>query len=476
MNKDLSKKLAEFGGKGYVIAPAGYGKTHLIAMAVKASSTRQLILTHTYAGVNAIKKKMQAFAVPASHFQIDTIASWALRMCLYFPKTSNWKAECPSGEEWGRLYEACTDLLNRPFVTRLVKSSYCGVYVDEYQDCSTLQHSLVEAVAKLLPCRLLGDPMQAIFDFEDQLVDWEKQVYPHYELLGALEKPWRWQLAGAPELGDWLDNARTRLCAGEKLLLAAPLPKGVQRVAVDLADFTNPKRLNFFYKFLDCEDAVIAIHSGDQRSKNKTHKLAQALGGKFSSIEEVEGKSLFSFIKKVEAAKTSKQKLCLVIDFAKRCCTAVEKTLSAATKLGEPAKATKVTKDLAVLESANRYLIDPSSPNLGSVITAIQANPKTSTYRRDLLNRFMKILRTHEENPELSLLESAQRYQRDFRHSGRPIRHNKLIGTTLLVKGLEYPHAIILEAESMSPKELYVALTRGAKTITIVTTKNSIPA
>ena len=53
---------------------------------------------------------------------------------------------------------------------------------------------------------------------------------------------------------------------------------------------------------------------------------------------------------------------------------------------------------------------------------------------------------------------------------------NKLIGTTLLVKGLEYHHAIILEAESMSPKELYVALTRGAKTITIVSLANTLPA
>ena len=476
MDDDLPKTLAEFVGKGYVIAPAGYGKTHLIAMAVKASTKRQLILTHTYAGVDAIKKKMQALAVPASRYQIDTIASWALRLCLYFPKTSNWKKDYPSGKEWGHLYEACTAVLNRPFVERVVRSSYSGVYVDEYQDCSTQQHTLVDGVAKLLPCRLLGDPMQAVFDFADQPVDWEQHVYPHYQLLGKLKTPWRWRLAGAPELGDWLDDASKRLRAGERISLAAPLPKGVQRVAVDLADFANVGRLNFFYKFLDHEESVIAIHSGNQKSKNKTHKLAQSLGGKFSSIEEVEGKDLFSFIKKLEAAKTVNQKLCLVIEFAKKCCNAVDGILSAATKRGEYAKATKATKCPDILDAANCYLADPSSPKLERLMTAIQANPKTSTYRRDLLNRFMKVLRTHEGDRGLSLLESAQRCQRDFRHSGRPIRHNKLIGTTLLVKGLEYQHAIILEAESMSPKELYVALTRGAKSITIVTIENIIPA
>lgn len=475
MDDTLPAKLAAFAGKGYVIAPAGYGKTHLIAMAVKASSQRQLILTHTYAGVNAIKKKMQVLAVPASRYQIDTIASWALRLCLYFPQTSSWNKECPSGKEWAKLYEATTALLTRPFVKRLVRSSYAGFYVDEYQDCSSQQHLLIEGMANLLPCRILGDPMQAIFDFEDRPVDWAQHVYPHYQLLGELDKPWRWYGAGAIELGDWLDAAGKRLRAGEKISIAEPLPKGVKKISVDLTDFSTPGRLNFFFPFLNHEEAVIAIHSGDQKSKNKTHKLAQALGGRFSSIEEVEGKDLFSFIKKLDAAKSSKQKLCLVIDFAKKCCNAVDGILSAATKRGEEAKATKATKYPDMLGLANGYLADPSSANLLRLVSAIQGNPDTSTYRRDLLNRFMKILRMHQENSALTLLESADRYQRDFRHSGRPIRHNKLIGTTLLVKGLEYDHAIILEADSMTPKELYVALTRGAKSITIVTLHDVLP-
>ena len=54
MPENLPKILAEFPSKGYVIAPAGYGKTHLIALAVNESSHRQLILTHTFAGVNSI--------------------------------------------------------------------------------------------------------------------------------------------------------------------------------------------------------------------------------------------------------------------------------------------------------------------------------------------------------------------------------------------------------------------------------------
>jgi hypothetical protein len=57
MSEELAIKLNHCMAKGYVIAPAGYGKTHLIALAVRASSGRQLILTHTFAGVNSIKTK-----------------------------------------------------------------------------------------------------------------------------------------------------------------------------------------------------------------------------------------------------------------------------------------------------------------------------------------------------------------------------------------------------------------------------------
>jgi len=40
MDDDLPKALADFNGKGYVVAPAGYGKTYLIARAVEAAARR----------------------------------------------------------------------------------------------------------------------------------------------------------------------------------------------------------------------------------------------------------------------------------------------------------------------------------------------------------------------------------------------------------------------------------------------------
>jgi len=43
--------------------------------------------------VNSIKTKMTALGVPSFRYQIDTIASWSLRLCLAYPNTSGWKVE-----------------------------------------------------------------------------------------------------------------------------------------------------------------------------------------------------------------------------------------------------------------------------------------------------------------------------------------------------------------------------------------------
>lgn len=477
MSDELAVKLGHCTTKGYVIAPAGYGKTHLIAMAVKIASKPQLILTHMFAGVNSIKSKMGALKVPALQYQVDTIASWALRLCLAYPKGSGWTVDNPSSQQWGELYGSCASLLTKALIRHIIVCSYAGVYVDEYQDCSDLQHTLVSTLADFLPCRVLGDPMQAIFDFENgqKLVDWERSVYPHFECLGVLEKPWRWENANSPLLGAWLKKSRERLEKGLKLDLVNDVPVSVRRVYA-APDFLSQKQHASLMKLFDTEGSVIALHGGDRRLKEKTHALARMLAGKFSSIEEVEGKGLHSIFQKLVRAKTTKEAFVHALDFAKKCFTGVNNALAAGTKRGEVAKPTKTTKYPLVLKAANLYLAEPTTKNLRAFFLELKENPATSPYRRDLFYRFMNVLRMHIDGEGETLSDSARRYQRDMRHTGRPIRHTKLIGTTLLVKGLEYDHAVILDADSLDVKDLYVAMTRGAKSLTIIHTGNPLPA
>jgi hypothetical protein len=478
MSNTLHKKLADFSSKGYIIAPAGYGKTHLIALAVNEAETgqHQLILTHTYAGVNSIRNKMKTIGVPSSKYHVDTIASWTLRLCLSYPNTSKWEIDNPEGKQWNQLYKNCYGLLKKGFVRHILSSTYSGIYVDEYQDCSKIQHLLVNSLAEFLPCRILGDPMQSIFDFADEPVDWESSIYPYYERLGELETPWRWKNVGTHEFGDWLKEARKALQNGQQINLDKTLPKDVKKISTDLDDFKNPKRFALFYNFLREPNAtVIAIQSGDQKSKNKCHKLARNLGGKFSSLEEVEGKKIFTFIKKYESTETASKRFKLILDFADDCFSNMNKILVAGTKRCEIAKKTSVTKYPLILEAANSYLNDPTSKNLSNLFYLFKQNSETNLCRRDLFNRFMNVLKVHISSSDLTLLEAANLYQKDFRYLGRPLRHTKQIATTLLVKGLEYDHAVILDAESLDARQLYVAMTRGAKSLTIISKESELP-
>lgn len=476
MSEDLAIKLNDCTSKGYVIAPAGFGKTHLIAMAVRASGGRQLILTHTFAGVNSIKTKMADLGVRASQFQVDTIASWALRLCLAYPKASGWKIENPTSKQWNKLYECCSHLLGKRFIREAVSSSYIGLYVDEYQDCSDAQHDLVCNLAEFLPSRLLGDPLQAIFDFDDgKPVDWEASVYPKFDCLGQLEVPWRWVKAKSPELGEWLKDVRRKIELGQKIDLLAQLPPSVIRTHTQ-PEYLAAKQYAALCGMLNNDGSVIALHGGDSQSKNKTHLLAKTMAGRFSSIEEIEGKDLHSFIKKLVAAKTVQAGFLLVVKFAMKCLTGVPGALTAGTRRGEVTKLRRTTKYPLVLQAANDYLTDPSSSHLKAFFETLKSNPETSAYRRDLLYRFLNVLKIHLDGQATTLVEAGVLYQREMRHSGRPINHRKLIGTTLLVKGLEYDHAVILDADSLDAKNLYVAMTRGAKSLTIIGTGRHLPA
>jgi DNA helicase-2/ATP-dependent DNA helicase PcrA len=475
MSDELANLLNECKTKGYVIAPAGYGKTHLIALAVRASSSRQLILTHTFAGVNSIKTKMTALGVHASKYQVDTIASWSLRLSLAYPKTSGWTIESPTSKQWNKLYECCAGLLGKEFIRHVVAATYAGVYVDEYQDCSDLQHLLVCALAEFLPIRIMGDPMQAIFDFDEgKPVNWELSVYPFFVCLGRLEIPWRWEKSGEPKLGAWLKGARQKIELGQKIDLLAECPPSVVRVHTK-PEYLASKQYSVLCDLLGHNDSVIALLGGDQQSKNKTHLLARTIAGRFSSIEEVEGKDLHSFLKKFGAAKTAKAGFLLALDFSKKCFTGVDKILTAGTRRGEVANQTKGTKYPLVLHAANAYLNEPTSGHLKSFFLVLKANQETSAYRRDLLYRFLNVLKMHIDGKGATLSEAANLYQREMRHTGRPISHRKLIGTTLLVKGLEYDHAVILDADALDAKDLYVAMTRGSKSLTIVGTGRYLP-
>ena len=64
----------------------------------------------------------------------------------------------------------------------------------------------------------LGDPLQAIFDFEEESpVDWNTEIPNNFEPLGQLDTPHRWLQAGQAGLGAWLQTIRSALEDGRSI-------------------------------------------------------------------------------------------------------------------------------------------------------------------------------------------------------------------------------------------------------------------
>ena len=76
--------------RGSVTAPAGCGKTHLIAdtLSLHDGVRPILILTHTNAGAAALRLRLQRARVRASAYRVTTIDGFAMRLIASFPLRS----------------------------------------------------------------------------------------------------------------------------------------------------------------------------------------------------------------------------------------------------------------------------------------------------------------------------------------------------------------------------------------------------
>ena len=188
--------------RGAIVAPAGHGKTELIAK-VAALGKRTLVLTHTNAGIQAIRARLKRMRIPRSAVVVDTIAGWCLRYAHAFPGTAQPPVDMPVGAQWDDVHRGVKSALGVPAIRRVVEASYDRILIDEYQDCNGHQHELAIALSAITPTMIFGDPMQGIFEFAGATLSWEREIHATFPLVAELEVPYRWRDKN-PALGDWI--------------------------------------------------------------------------------------------------------------------------------------------------------------------------------------------------------------------------------------------------------------------------------
>ena len=87
----------------------------------------------------------------------------------------------------------------------------------------------------------------------------------------------------------------------------------------------------------------------------------------------------------------------------------------------------------------------------------------------------MRTIQNHDPAADKSLREVAWTLRDRARINGRRIGSNRTVATTLLIKGLEFDHALLLDASQMgTAEELYVALTRGSTSLTVLSGERTV--
>ncbi len=170
-----------------ITAPAGCGKTQIIAdtLTMHRGPKPVLVLTHTNAGVTALRLRMQRGNVPASAYRIATLDGFAMRLVAMFPMRSGLAADVLElrnrADDYPAIRLAANQLIVSGHIHDSLAATYAFLIVDEYQDCNIVQHAFVTALAAVLPTCVLGDPMQAIFGLGDNVVvDWNAHVLQQF--------------------------------------------------------------------------------------------------------------------------------------------------------------------------------------------------------------------------------------------------------------------------------------------------------
>jgi DNA helicase-2/ATP-dependent DNA helicase PcrA len=398
--------------------------------------------------------------VPSAKYHVDTIAGWAWGWVRKYPGNAGYEGATDIAE-WANVYAAMTALLDRDFVTRGILNSYAGIIVDEYQDCTLPMHALIARLNAMLPCRVLGDELQGIFDFNSEaLVGWADVRAEFRHDLGALDTPHRWIKADNGALGQWLLDNRTafreqrepdyaaspvrtrsisfRALAGELIRLTHAAEGSICIIrpkARSLQAALESALVGHGYQVLEANDL------GDLQ------KLVLAL---CDGTPAAKRKAAFAFLRRVHGGLPQDDQ-----NFVKRIIAGDNQT---------PRRTDR--RELCARHA------EGITPQLLRDLLSYCANIANIRCKlRESVSALRCVLEEHcETGTDLKGLYAAEIARRRFHSRSHVYR---AIGSTLLVKGLEYDHAVILRAPDWQAnwggyRDLYVALSRGSKSATLI--------
>lgn len=452
-----------------VIAPAGHGKTEMIADIVNASVGKQLLLTHTNAGVAAIERRLQKRGIPKTKYTVTTIAAFCIKWCLSYVNTSTIDISLSpykGGEEtkkyYAQMYNGAKRIFEHKWAGAVLRATYVGIVVDEYQDCVMAQHELVLTMNNYLPVRVFGDPMQGIMGFTGDLVDWSRIEFP---IVTVDTKPWRWEKCN-PDLGKYLMEVRENLkpiLQNQRCQLQIS-PRNSSVEVIPTGEFTGYSHLRELSRY----STVVYITRWPPRQL----EICRSLPGIFQYDEKQECDELFKysgFLDKKDGAEL----LLAVVGFAKICMTGVSKELKPyidrlKTNDFDFSRIRKNTDFRDIIEENTH---NPTKDTVLKLLQWFSGNSAFKKYRTELLSEMIRTVK-YAIDKDITYFEAANHIRKDSALQKHYTGFRFLSSRTSLSKGLEFDCVVIDMRDPLPAKDFYVAMTRAMKKIYIISDSN----
>ena len=455
-----------------VIAPAGHGKTEMIVDMVEYAGGRQLLLTHTHAGVDALQKRLNHRCISKTKYAISTIAAFCTKWGMAYCHTSAvdtalspYRTKDEARRYYSQFYDGAKQLFQHEWAGRVLQESYSGVIVDEYQDCIQTNHEMFLILSRYLPVRVLGDPLQGIFSFSgQQLVDWNCLGYP---VVDVDTSPWRWSKTN-PSLGQYLNDIRDSLwptLAGHQCTLDIDSCYGSICV-IDPQHFDVYSMLSEFRQY----KTVLYLTKWEAQQTNFCLRHPNI----FQLDEKQECEDLFRFADSF-SNKSGIDLMLEIIEFESKCSIKVKSELTSfINSLGRGSfDFGRIKKNIEFGQLLSEVQAVDKHETILRILNWFEKNPTFKCYRKELHSEMIRSVR-YSRDHGISIYEAAGHIRKDPALQKRYQGFKCLSSRTLLSKGLEFDCVIIDMSTPLSAKEFYVAMTRAMKKIYILSPTNRL--
>ncbi|MBW3642354.1 MAG: UvrD-helicase domain-containing protein [Actinobacteria bacterium] len=465
--------LADLGtASASIELPAGCGKTEAaVALTAAAVNVRKrvLLLTHTNAGVTAIRRRLTKHGVDGP-VTVTTIDSFMQRLATSFPSLGpELGVDETHDKYWLRLRAAAVSIAGVQNIRDVLESSYDFVIVDEYQDCSVEQHELVLALAERIPTVILGDPLQAIFGFGGNiLIPWDDVVtaFPAAEPFEIV--PHRWRETN-PDLGEWLlSEVRPALRDGSEIDLGSA-------AAIVRGQSDAQARLKVPWRYVDWPGPVLFV----AESPWQAEAFAKSTKGNFPVLEDLGMRNVMRLATELDEATAGTEFATVVLKFILGSTTRVGEALgggpNAVTRLVQGRRfAPRQLGPNADLQHALNDVIDnPGPTTVLEAMALAHALPDTSCFAEERFRDARDVVGIVERGECRTYRDAATAVRGRKRFSSR--RDRRATAHPGLVKGLEFDVCVVLDADGFqSATHLYVALTRGSTTLHLLSSNNAL--